>query len=129
PFNQLGGAVRQVLDDIRTHNQIPLEQLAIQDGNDRKTLLGHVARLANMHQELCIQQASDEQWTNLLRAMAPSCIRFDGDDLLACQGLLVAAIASVQLSDGCSRYTPNIPPHYETSLAGIPYLRSSEGGP
>lgn len=128
PFDDLGAAVGQVLTNIRVHNQAPLEQLNIQPGDVHQTLHEHVARLANMHQELCIQQALDEQWVNLLRAMAPSCIRFNGDELLASRSLLSAAIASVQLENACTRYTPDIPPHFETSLAGIPYLRPSQGG-
>jgi hypothetical protein len=42
--------------------------------------------------------------------------------------LLINALEQIRVRDDCPSYTPSIPPHYETSLAGIVYDRYSEGG-
>ena len=142
-FFDLGAAARTAMTSIRGAGITdPLAALTVTNppgvvlpadagGSARDALIEHVRLLGLMHQELCIQHAMDHQWANLLRTMAPSCLRFGSEDeVLAAQHVLAGAIARVRVEEqqACESYTPNIPPHYETSLAGLTYLRNSEGG-
>lgn len=81
--------------------------------------------LARVMEELCAQQDAESQWHHLLKAMAPSC-RFD-DALAPSSDLIESALAVVSdLGANCpDRF--DIPPHYETSLAGLANLRGTKG--
>jgi hypothetical protein len=128
-FGNLGQKVRDVLDSIAGHATVSASELdvSVSDEAHKAALLELMRKLGAMHQELCLQRSMDRQWDGLLRTLAPSCLRFGGDSILATEQLLDLAIARVQLRDACPAYEPDIPPHFETSLAGISYLRNSEG--
>lgn len=153
-FYALGPEVRAAVKLAEDHTGARIEQMSVYEmggapGGDatahRSELLSHIAMLNRMHQELCMQRSMEEQWDNLLRTMAPNCIRFLGgrepgerirdgrdrmilpDEVLAAWSLLNGALEQVRVRDDCSGYTPDIPPHYETSLAGLTYGRYSEG--
>lgn len=80
------------------------------------------------YQELCIQQSCENNWETLLTTMAPSCISFRGG-IIATKDLLTAAIQRYAPSGACPRFDIlDIPPHFETSLAGFTYSRFSQGG-
>lgn len=127
-FHELGEAVDKVLKEItakaRTSEptDVPTELPQIQ-----RDLKRFVAMLDQMHQELCIQRDIENEWENLLETMAPSCNRFDGEEVIATKELIQNAINAVSLGRECPSFDVNIPPHFETSLAGLSYLRDSEG--
>jgi hypothetical protein len=130
-FAALAGVVARVIADVTAiEPAVPLEDLVLKSNGDSVsgTLLEHRDICYRMHQELCLQQAMEQSWTSLLKTMAPSCFRFNGDELLATKSLLGAAIARVQIDRSCEQYQPDIPPHFETSLAAHSYWRNSEGG-
>jgi hypothetical protein len=126
-FPELAVAVSDVLDAIRAVTPDPLEQLDIRsetgDGTPRPDirtdLIGHVDRLNRMHQELCLQQNAESQWESLLHTMAPSCFRFNGDDVIATRQLVQYAIDAVSVGDACPVFGVTIPPHFETSLDSL----------
>jgi len=81
--------------------------------------------LAIMMQELCVQEAAESTWLTMLQTMAPSCIRLDGGPVVT-----ILNEAKKKIDDAAATCPPievTIPPHVETSLAGITHLRRSEG--
>ena len=81
-----------------------------------------------MHQELCVQLQSEQQWENLLHTMAPSCVRFNVLD--PTRNLLRNALDMID-EEACAEPTVNIPPHFETSLDSIAddITRTGQGRP
>ncbi len=78
-------------------------------------------------EELCAQEEAQSQWEHLLQAMAPSC-QLD-DPLDPSHRLVTSAMdlfRQIATETQCPQPT-HIPPHYETSLAGIAYGLNSEG--
>lgn len=81
---------------------------------------------ARVMEELCAQQDSQAQWAHLLQAMAPSC-RFD-DPLDPSQSLVDSATELLnELGENQCPQSGVIPPHFETSLAGLAYGRNTQG--
>ncbi len=77
-------------------------------------------------EELCAQQDTQAQWGHLLQAMAPSC-RLD-DALSPSRALVESAIDALQGLGVVQCPIPfDIPPSFETSLAGLAYLRGTSG--
>lgn len=128
-FGQLGAEVSRVYQALLTFDQdLLLQDMVLEPDGVKTALLEHIQICNRMHQELCLQRSAEEGWVGLLRTMAPSCFRFNGEELQPTKALLDAAIAAVQVDKACEEYKPDIPPHFETSLAGITYWRNSEGG-
>ena len=128
-FGELGADVRRVFEAVIAFDpNTLLEDLSLGPDGVKTSLLEHIAVCNRMHQELCLQGSMEEGWVGLLRTMAPSCFRFNGDELRPTKALLDSAILAVQVDKACDEYKPDIPPHFETSLAGITYWRNSEGG-
>lgn len=128
-FGDLGQNVRDVISAVTSGDpNVDIEDLAFTPAHALTTLLEHREICRHMHQELCLQQAMEQGWISLLRTMAPSCFRFNGSDLTPTAALLTAAIDAVQIDQRCDQFKPDIPPHFETSLAGFTYWRNSEGG-
>jgi hypothetical protein len=130
-FGQLGVNVKKVLDEIsEIFPGVAIEDLDFEPRKEKAALVAHRDICYRMHQELCLQRSMEQGWKRLLQTMAPSCFRFDGDNLIATEKLLDAAIAAVQVEPDqtCDRYKPGIPPNLETSLAALAYSRWSEGG-
>lgn len=79
-----------------------------------------------LQQELCLQEDSQNQWTNLLETMAPSC--HPPDRLLqTIQSVLLQTRTQYALGNPCPPLNVSVPPTLETSLAGIAYRRPSQG--
>jgi hypothetical protein len=128
-FRDLGSEVRKVISSTTDDDpNIDIEELSSDPSSALTTLLEHREICRQMHQELCLQKAMERGWISLLRTMAPSCYRFNGDELTPTTGLLSAAIDIVHIEQTCDQFKPDIPPHFETSLAGFTYWRNSEGG-
>lgn len=128
-FGELGTEVRRVYETITAVDpNVPIQDFSLGPNAVKTTLLEHIEVCNRMHQELCLQASMEESWVGLLRTMAPSCFRFNGDELRPTKSLLDAALAAVQVDKACQDYKADIPPHFETSLAGISYWRNSEGG-
>jgi hypothetical protein len=128
-FRDLGQNVRVVISAVTGGDpNLDIEDLTFIPASALTTLIDHRDICRHMHQELCLQQAMEQGWIGLLRTMAPSCFRFNGDELTPTAGLLSAAIDAVQIEQTCDQFKPDIPPHFETSLAGFTYWRHSEGG-
>jgi hypothetical protein len=127
-FKELGQSVRDVIAAVTGGDpNLDIDDLTFTPASALTTLIDHREICRHMHQELCLQQAMEQGWIGLLRTMAPSCFRFNGDELTPTAGLLSAAINAVQIEQTCDQFNPDIPPHFETSLAGIGYWRNSEG--
>ncbi|MEY6431833.1 hypothetical protein ABC977_05345 [Thioalkalicoccus limnaeus] len=128
-FKDLGQEVREVISAmIGSDPNLDIEHIAVVPPQALTTLIEHREVCRQMHQELCLQQAMEQGWVSLLRTMAPSCLRFNGNELTPTAALLAAAIDAVHIDQRCDQFKPDIPPHFETSLAGFTYWRDSEGG-
>ncbi len=88
---------------------------------------GH-EQLTLVREELCVQRDAEDAWEHLLQTMAPSC-RFQGDLMAPTRALLDATVAEVERLDATVSCPQDfsIPPHFETSLAALGYLRGSKG--
>jgi len=85
--------------------------------------------LQTMETELCLQRQAEEGWKTLLLSMTPSCIRFGGgDEFGPIERLLCRAVTMIDPDAACPEFDIDIPPDIATSLAGITYLRWSQGG-
>jgi hypothetical protein len=91
-----------------------------------------IRKLENMlkviHQELCAQSAMEQNWEILVRSMAPSCFRRTGNGENPVKEIITKALKDFSCNAACMPFDVDIPPHFETSLAGITYSRFSEGG-
>jgi hypothetical protein len=90
--------------------------------------------LRRVLEELCIQRESEARWESLLHTMAPSC-RIDNGILGPTTRLIDSAIEGVLALDPDPDSDDRlecptdyeIPPHFETSLAGLAFTRGSAG--
>ncbi|MCG7981947.1 MAG: hypothetical protein JAY90_04255 [Candidatus Thiodiazotropha lotti] len=83
-------------------------------------------KLSRVKEELCAQQAAQDQWEHLLQAMAPSC-RID-KPLDPSRSLVESAMNLLSdLGESDCPQPGDIPPHFETSLASF-MGRTTEGG-
>jgi len=108
---------------------------------NNQTVEGTDFRYADvLHQELCLQHASERRWESMAGQMAPNCLATSlvfGED-----GYLIEAIekamktietaapkapAENALKTECGLDGPNIPPHFETALAAIVTNRGLNG--
>jgi hypothetical protein len=60
--------------------------------------------------------------------MAPSCFRFNGEEVIATRQLVQDAIDAVSLGDACPVFGVTIPPHFETSLDSLANDVTNTGG-
>ena len=135
PFENVGPHVRDFDDDIDAieagapSNHInPSPTIADNEVNVPEEFEELRDWLDIMHQELCVQLQSEQQWENLLHTMAPSCVRFNVLD--PTRNLLRNALDMID-EEACAEPTVNIPPHFETSLDSIAddITRTGQGRP
>lgn len=130
-FEDLRDGLRGVLDRIEgiTMNPIiePSDAPATVPVGIQQEIMDYMSLLNQMHQELCIQRDIENGWENLLATMAPSCRRFDGEEIIATRKLIQNAIDAVSLGQLCPSSDVKVPPHIETSVAGFTYSRNSAG--
>jgi len=87
-----------------------------------------------LHQELCMQKSAEDRWERLVGQMAPSCIlprtvRAEFNDLWkrAMDSVVEELLPGVNVDTTCGVKGPDIPPHFETSLAALVKDRGSNG--
>lgn len=120
-------ALTQLYDGIRIHFGLADDE-DIPEADVPASIRKVEKMMMIIEQELCAQANAEKNWETLLESMAPSCFKWAGNTDNPSIGLISGALKTFRGLAACKPFDVDIPPHYETSLAGITYSRWSEGG-